>query len=315
MYLKFGKVLLFYSGLVLIGNIATSILFTFLFNGEYNSLIEIPFNLIIVWFAAYYGVRSLNRFEHAEHLLKSPFLCGVTIALVASLINGLLIYFLTGELAFGQGILLLLLSGFAGKSATEGTGKTLSRSQRNIFNIVIGIASFICIVFVSNLLLYKLTSIHVQTSNSTVHYEDKKFGYSFDYPKTWSRHTGPFSQGTVTLQSNKEPNEEVSFWYVEDVKPTNIDELMTYVKEDAKYGEENQGAKTVSILKDTIKGRNVIIWNALQNDGTKSSNYYFADFNFTSDQIINIWVISVNKINNSEDSVVNNIINSFSILN
>ncbi len=206
---------------------------------------------------------------------------------------------------------------FGGKRAASGINKPLGTFSKIITWIFLGLISLAIIVVIGNVVLYRLNDVKTVEQGEMIRYEDKKFGYSFDYPKSWKRSIYPFAQGQVTITSDKDPDTNLYFWYKDSGKVSNMDELMAFVKDDAKYGEEEQGARTESIEQATLNGKDVVAWTATYEDGVYSKVYYFADFQPLDDQVIYIWVAAINSKNKamlSEDITINSILNSFSLL-
>ncbi|QQG40585.1 MAG: hypothetical protein HYV37_03380 [Candidatus Levyibacteriota bacterium] len=317
MWSKILRTLLIYSGLLILGNIAVSLFFAYLFGSGSSPLIEVPFNLLFAWLAGYYGVKSLSKTPEVNKVLGSPFWQGVSITLFASLLGAVVVYLLTQEITFGQGLAITLIGGFGGKRAASGTNKPLGKIGKIVTWIFLGLVSLAVLVVVGNVVLYKLNDVKTIQQGEMVHYEDKKFGYSFDYPKSWKRSTYPFAQGQVTITSDKDTDTNLYFWYKDSGKVSNMNELLAFVKDDAKYGEDKQGAKTESIEQKTLNGKDVAVWTSKYEDGTHSKVYYFADFQPLGDQVIYIWIAAVNTKNKTEPTekaTVDLILNSFKFL-
>ncbi len=318
MWRKIFQILLIYGGLLLIGNVAVSLFFAYLFGGGSSLLVEAPFNLLFAWLAGYYGVKSLSKTQEVNKILGSPFWQGVSITLFASLLGSVAVHLLTQEITIGQGLAITLIGGFGGKRAASGTSKPLGIFGKIITWIFLGVISLAVIIVISNVVLYRLSDVKTIEQGEMIRYEDKKFGYAFEYPKSWKRNTYPFAQGQVTITSDKDPDTNLYFWYKDSGKVSNMDELMAFVKDDAKYGEEEQGAKTESIEPVTLNGKDVIVWTVTYKDGAYSKVYYFADFQPLDDQVIYIWVAAINTKNKailSGDNAINSILNSFSLVN
>jgi hypothetical protein len=232
-------------------------------------------------------------------------------------LGAVVVYLLTKEITLGQGVAIILIGGFGGKRAASGVNKPLGTIGKVFTWIFLGIISLAVLVTAGNVVLYKLNDVKTIQQGEVVHYEDKKFGYAFDYPKSWKRSTDAFTQGQVTITSDKDPDSNLYFWYKDSGKVSNMDELLAFVKDDAKYGEDEQGAKTESIEPTKINGRDLVLWTSKYEDSTYSKVYYFADFQPLDDQVIYIWIAAVNTKNKTEPTekaAVDSILNSFTFL-
>jgi len=198
------------------------------------------------------------------------------------------------------------------------TGKKKIGKIRNIARYVfLGIVLLIILATAGNIVLYRSTDIKSTSQGENIHYEDKQFGYSFNYPNTWKKKTYLLGKGNVEIISDKDAGTNLSFWYKDSGKISDIDKLLAFVKDDAKYGEEKQGAKTESIEKETVNGKTVVTWSAQFPGEVHSKIYYFADFQPYSDQLIYIWTVTVSnkrQINPTDKAIIDSVLSSFTTL-
>ena len=127
MWMKILKILLLYSGLLLLANVAISVFFAYIFGGGNSPLLEVPFNLLFTWIAGYKGVKAFFKIDGVSKMLGSPFWQGASIALVAGLLGSVVVYLLTKEVVIGQGLVITLIGGFGGKRAVDETTKKLGK--------------------------------------------------------------------------------------------------------------------------------------------------------------------------------------------
>lgn len=307
------KVLLIYSGLLLLANVATSIFFGYLFGG--STLFELPFQLLFTWIAAYKGVQALREVKGASKVLGSPFWQGAVIVLISGALGATVVYLVTKGFS-GQGVLFVLLGGFAGRRAASSGKRSSGKLLTVIGGIVLGIFTIGTLLVVGNAIVYRLRDVTTEARANYVSYTDEKFGYSFQYPNTWKKSGYPLAQGRVDIHSTKDPQTTMHFWYKDSGPVGNIDELVTFVEDDAKYGEEEQGAKTISIEKTQIDGKEVVLWTARYND-IYSKVYYFPDYTPIEGQLIHIWIAVVNTTGKDvpdEKEEVENILASYNII-
>lgn len=318
MWMKILRILLLYSGLLLLANVAISVFFAYIFGGGDNPLLQVPFNFLFTWIAGYKGVKAFSKIDGVNKVLGSPFWQGASIALVAGILGSIVVYLLTKEIVIGQGLAIMLIGGFGGKRAVDETTKKLGKIPMIIGAVVLGIFMIIVLFIVGNAAQYRFSDVKTISQEVYTTYEDKKFSYSFTYPKSWKRSTYPLAQGQTTITSDKDPKTSMFFWYKDSEPVKNVDELLTFVKDDAKYGETEQGAKTISIEKTMVNGKEVVLWTARYDDnGTYSKVYYFPDYTPVEGQLIHIWVASVNTIGKEvpdEKEEVDKTLNSFTVL-
>ncbi len=114
---------------------------------------------------------------------------------------------------------------------------------------------------------------------TTTEYRDEKFGYRFVYPNSWTAKRLTFSPGyTEVIPSDKKPF-SIIFWYKDSQTIKNKADLESFVKDDAKYGESEQGIKTIKIFPQRVGDIDGFAWDYQDKDGTISRAYYIADFN------------------------------------
>lgn len=315
--MKILKIFLIYGGLLFLGDVSISLFFAYMFGGGNSPLLGVPFNLFFAWLAGYYAVKSFRNDKNTANAICSPFWQGASISLFAGLLGTLLLYVITGEFTFDYGWAIILIAGYGGKRAADNVSKPLNKIQTVLTWIILAIISAFTLLIVGNAILYRFTEIKIIKNQELNHYEDKKFGYTFDYSNKWKISRYPLAQGYVTFTSPTDEGSNVYFWYKDSGKINNIDDLLNFVKDDAKYGEENQGAKTLLIEKTSINKQNAIVWSSTYENGIYSKVYYFADFNSDPDQAIFIWVVVVNSKNKAEPvekEVVQAMLNSFRII-
>lgn len=193
--------------------------------------------------------------------------------------------------------------------------------KKKILYFVLGLIILVALVLVGNIVLYRLTSLKVEPQGQFTKYTDNKFGYSFIYPNSWKKSNGgATNQGYVDITSDKAELLQLQFWYKDSGKINNLDDLVNFVKDDAKYDEGQNHSQTESIEKTTLNGRDVVLWKVKV---PKSDNhffyekvYYIADFKPLSDQQIFIWTIAIATKDRTEPTdmeSVNKILSSYTI--
>jgi hypothetical protein len=314
MWLKIAKTFILFGGLFLVGSVVISLLFMYLFDGGNSPVMEIPFNFLLAWLTGYYGVKSLSSVPGVNKVLGSPFWQGLSLLLFGSLLGTLILYILTKQFALGSGFAITLLGGLGGRRAGGRTSRPLGTLEKIIGILFLILTGFAIFIVVGDSIVYRINDIKTEYKGTITHYQDKKFKYSFNYPSTWKITRSLLGQGHIRITSNIDSGTSVDFWYKDSGKVKNIDELMQFVEDDAKYGEKEQGVTTDSIKKTTINENEVIVWNARDRYGNYSDVYYFADFQPSTDQMISIWTVMVNTQNmgNPEtESAINSILNSY----
>jgi len=195
--------------------------------------------------------------------------------------------------------------------------------KKNI-KIILAILSIVLVmVFFSILgttLIYRLFQIKTEVQGDNIKYTDLKFGYSFIYPKSWKRFNPFLGAGQVSISSSKNPEDSIIFWYKDSERVDNINQLLTFVEDDAKWAEENQGVHTEFLDKTVFNDqKEVVLWKSIdgnEKEYTYYQQYYIADFGAED---VNIWIWTINIITGNkkepiEKALVDKIIKSYTLL-
>lgn len=162
------------------------------------------------------------------------------------------------------------------------------------------IAGVLVILFIaliaSNILSYRSQDIKTQSKDNYTFYEDKKFGYSFEYPSNWIKTNGsPMDQGYVDI-TTPDKLTQVQFWYKDSKKLNSINDLKKFAEDDAKFSVEQQNFEITSLDTTSLNGDDVAVLKGITLQGKDKfyhTQYYIADLNPTQDQNIFVWNINI----------------------
>jgi len=320
---KILKVYFVYGGLLLIANLITGLIFYFLFGGSIiKTISSIIFGITFAWIAGYKGVKAIIKIQGYEKY-GTAYSHGFMIVLVQSILGSIFAYIFLKQIFILEGLIYLLGGAHGGKLALElvqkNTNIVVSKPIKILFGIILGLFVLFCLFLAGNSVFYKFFDIKTVQQGQNIQYVDKKFGYSFVYPKSWKKTANPFTPGYVTITSDKDPQTSLGFWYKDSPKINTVDELKKFVEDDAKYSEENQNGKTESIEETILNGKDVVLWKTSYQESSKYTywqQYYIADYEAQNQNIYVwiMWIATENKKEPNEKEVVTNILNSFKFI-
>lgn len=162
---------------------------------------------------------------------------------------------------------------------------------------------------------YRISSETVVSDPSGTLFTDTKFGYSLKFPPGWSlKHF--LNAGNIGAINQKDSNSSILVSYKDSTKITTQAELLSFVKDDAAYGEANQNIKTISIQPIESEQYYKVLWKLQKSNGTLSDAYYITPKAADPSLRIFIWFIEVSsaseQVLNGTD--VDNALKSFKLI-
>ena len=274
---------------------------------------QIPLDILFSYLAGYL---CFNHLIKTQKTVVDPFFIGVTVGLIPWFFGALTLYLLSNELAF-DGIFYMLICGLGAKTAFKNQNLKINRVLKILFFGMLLIFVILISLFTINSIINKSSIQNTLTQNGLQVYEDKKFGYSFSYPKEWKIKHYPLAPGYVEIISNKDPNTLIYFWYKDSEPIKNRTDFKNFIQSEIQYGESVQKIKTTSTEEIEVNNIKAIVWTSYDpSDGSYVKSYYFPDYEPTDGQNIHVWVAGVitkGKDMPNENEIVNNILNSIKI--
>lgn len=185
-----------------------------------------------------------------------------------------------------------------------------------ILAVIIGI---LIIAFIGQGILHQTTQVKTEDKGDVVQITDQLFGITLSYPKSWKKTQAPLGAGYIYLESTIDPQTAIMFWDMDSQKIENVDQLLQFAKKDSEKQANQEKLQSESIEKTTLNGRQVVLWKAKGTVNNKSVNYkqyYITDYNAGGDHYF-VWAAQVateNKIESSDVSGANSILNSFNFI-
>jgi hypothetical protein len=147
-----------------------------------------------------------------------------------------------------------------------------------------------------NSYLYRVVNNEITTTNTANVFTDTKFGYSIQFPKNWKLDRYIDAPGAIYAYNPTNEAARLLVWYKDSGPVVNQDQLLAFVEDDKKYGEEQQSIKTISLDKVDIGTHKAVKWRTLTSDSNGpyyvDAYYFYVPNPNPQTQAIWVWFVS-----------------------
>ncbi len=148
--------------------------------------------------------------------------------------------------------------------------------------------------FLWHAFFYRAVSENVTATETGSLFTDSKFSYSIEFPKGWEIERYAVAAGAIEGFDPANESTRVLVWYKDSEQITDQDQLLAFVEEDRKYGEEEQKLKTITLGKADVGEYKVVKWRSLDPAGLYNDTYYFYDpAPDLQTQVLWVWIVSI----------------------